>query len=88
LEKQTLQDLYLLNIQSIEQLARADPDDLYTKLEEITQKHHDPCVWDVFAAIIHEARTSQKTRWWEWTSVRKQKEILRSLCSHTKKRME
>jgi nucleotidyltransferase/DNA polymerase involved in DNA repair len=33
--KATLQDLYLLNIQSIEQLALADPDDLYTKLEEI-----------------------------------------------------
>lgn len=84
--KATLQDLHLLNIQSIEQLALADPDDLYTKLETITQKHHDPCVWDVFGAIIHEARTGQKTRWWEWTSVRKQKVALKPLCSHSKQR--
>ena len=83
--KATLQDLHLLNIQNIEQLALADPDDLYTKLEAITEKHHDPCVWDVFAAIIHEASTGEKTRWWKWTSVRKQKMVLHSLCSHRKK---
>lgn len=83
--KATLQDLYLLNIKTIEQLALADPDDLYTKIETITEKHHDPCVWDVFAAIIHEARTGQKTRWWEWTAVRKQKQTSHFLCSHSKK---
>src|SRR5579871_4957603 len=83
--KATLQDLYLLNIASIEQLALTNPDNLYTKLEAITKKHHDPCVWDVFAAIIHEARTGQKTRWWEWTSVRKQKVVLHPLCRHSKK---
>jgi Pathogenicity locus len=80
--KATLQDLYLLNIQTVEQLAIANPDELYIRLETITKKHHDPCVWDVFAAIIHEARTSQKSRWWEWTPIRKQKKIS---CIHSNK---
>ncbi|MBA2307551.1 Mitomycin resistance protein mcrB [Candidatus Dependentiae bacterium] len=84
--KATLQDLYLLNIESIEQLAVADPDVLYAKLEAITEKHHDPCVWDVFAAIIHEACTGQKSPWWEWTKIRKQKEVAGPLCAHRKKR--
>ena len=83
--KATLQDLHLLNIQTIEQLSKANPDELYTRLEAITKKHHDPCMWDVFAAIIHEARTGQKSPWWNWTAVRKQKQITHPLCSHKKK---
>ncbi len=83
--KAMLQDLHLLNIQSIEQLAKMDPDTLYTNLEVITKKHQDPCVWDVFAAAIHEARTGQKSPWWKWTPMRKQKEALRPLCIHKKK---
>lgn len=83
--KATLQDLHLLNIQTIEQLAFANPDDLYAKIESITEKHHDSCVWDIFAAIIHEARTGEKLPWWNWTSVRKQKQINHPLCNHKKK---
>ena len=83
--KATSQDLGLLNIKNVEQLALADPDELYTQLEMITGKHHDPCVWDVFAAIVHEARTGQKTPWWEWTPLRKKKVISNPLCAHNKK---
>ncbi len=83
--KATLQDLELLSIRSIEELATSDPDELYTRLETLTGKHHDPCVWDVFAAIIHEARTGQKSPWWDWTPIRKQKELIHSLCFHQKK---
>jgi len=61
--KAVLYDLHLLGITSIEQLAHADPDGLYTSLEEVTGVHQDPCVWDVFAAIIHEAQTGAR---WPW----------------------
>ncbi len=44
------------------------------RLQKITGQRHDPCVWDVFAAIIHEARTGIKQPWWEWTAVRKKRQ--------------
>lgn len=69
--KATLNDLLLLGIDSIEKLALSDPDELYMQLHVITQTKHDPCVWDVFAAIIHEAKTGEKKPWWEYTAVRK-----------------
>jgi nucleotidyltransferase/DNA polymerase involved in DNA repair len=67
----TQEDLFLLGITTIEQLARANPDELYERLQKITEKQHDPCVWNIFAAIIHEAKTGEKTRWWDWSSIRK-----------------
>jgi nucleotidyltransferase/DNA polymerase involved in DNA repair len=71
LGKATYKDLELLGISSVAELALADPDELYKRLQQLTGMYHDPCVWDVFAAIIHEAKTGEKTRWWEWTKVRK-----------------
>jgi hypothetical protein len=56
----TYKDLEILGIHSIQQLSKADPDELYSRLQEITGHPHDPCVWDVFAAIIHEAKTIQR----------------------------
>ena len=70
----TYEDLSQLGIQSIAELAQADPDELYIKLQRLTNRKHDPCVWDVFAAIIHEARTGEKQPWWEWTKVRKNRQ--------------
>jgi hypothetical protein len=67
----TLKDLELLGITTIKQLAKAEPDELYERLQQITGQRHDPCVWDVFAAIIHEARTGEKTNWYEWSEIRK-----------------
>jgi nucleotidyltransferase/DNA polymerase involved in DNA repair len=67
----TYQALCELGIHSIGQLAQADPDELYQRLQIIIQKKQDPCVWDIFAAIIHEAKTDEKTPWWQWTKVRK-----------------
>ncbi len=71
--KATFKDLEILGITSIQQLALADPDELYARLQSLTGQKHDPCVWDVFAAIIHEAKTGEKTPWWEWTKVRKKR---------------
>lgn len=78
----TLNDLELLNIKDVEQLVASDPDELYTLLEKITGVHQDPCVWDLFAAIIHEARTGQKSAWWKWTLVRKERQSIHPLCLH------
>jgi len=69
--KATLKDLEILGITRIQQLSTADPDELYARLQALTGQKHDPCVWDVFAAIIHEAKTGEKTPWWEWTKIRK-----------------
>lgn len=66
----TFKDLQQLNIYSITELAKADPSELYQRLQQITGQKHDPCVWDVFAAIIHEAQTGIKTSWWEWSKKR------------------
>ncbi|MCB1072042.1 MAG: Mitomycin resistance protein mcrB [Chlamydiia bacterium] len=53
------------------ELALQDPTDLFHRMEKMTGKRQDPCVWDVFAAIIHEARTGKITVLWEWTAKRK-----------------
>lgn len=69
--KATLKDLEILNILTVAQLAQQDPTYLFYELERLTQTRQDPCVWDVFAAIIHEAKTGEKTNWWDWTLNRK-----------------
>lgn len=71
--KATLGDLHLLGIETINQLKNKNPDELYEKLQQITGKYQDPCVWDVFAAIIHEAQTGEKLPWWHWSAIRKNK---------------
>jgi hypothetical protein len=70
----TYQDLIKLSITNIADLAKADPDELYIRIQEITKQKHDPCAWDVFAAIIHEAKTGIKEPWWQWTAVRKDRQ--------------
>ncbi len=67
-------DLTLLGISSVAQLARREPDALYTALERRTGQRQDPCVWDTFAAAIHQARTGQARPWWHYTPERKQRQ--------------
>lgn len=71
----TLKDLQLLGIESIIQLEKQTPDDLYRRLQQVTKTKQDPCVWDVFAAIIHEAQTGEKLPWWHWSKIRKNKGV-------------
>jgi nucleotidyltransferase/DNA polymerase involved in DNA repair len=61
--KATLADLHLLGIYSVKEL--------FHKMEKESGQRQDPCVWDVLAAIIHEAKTGERTAWWEWTAQRK-----------------
>jgi len=78
-------DLLRLGITSVEQLAQANPNDLYMRLEKITQAHQDPCAWDVLAAIVHEAQTGEKMPWWHWTPIRKKEQIISLICVHARK---
>jgi nucleotidyltransferase/DNA polymerase involved in DNA repair len=67
----TLKDLHRLGIERIDQLKGQNPEELYQRLQQITGVKHDPCVWDVFATIIHEAETGEKRPWWYWSRIRK-----------------
>lgn len=66
-------DLALLGIERIAQLARADADRLYLRLQQRTGTRHDPCVWDTFAAAIHQARGGDALPWWHFTRERKRR---------------
>lgn len=66
-------DLALLGVRSPAQLARHDPDRLYLRLQRITGQRQDPCVWDTFAAAIHQARTGEALPWWHFTAERKRR---------------
>lgn len=68
-----LRDFELLGITTVAELARADADSLYLRLQTLTGSDQDPCVWDTFAAAIHQARTGEATRWWDWTPIRKER---------------
>ena len=69
--KATLCDLKALGIDSIATLSRQNAEELYNRLQVITGVKHDICVLDVFAAIIHEAKTGEKKAWWHWSRQRK-----------------
>lgn len=69
--KAMLKDFELLGIKSVDQLAQRDPDLLYARIQQITAIRHDPCVWDTYAAAIHQARTGEALPWWAFTKIRK-----------------
>ncbi len=46
-----------LGISSIQQLAHADPNELFNRLAAITKQTQKSGLWDMFAAIIHKAKT-------------------------------
>jgi nucleotidyltransferase/DNA polymerase involved in DNA repair len=69
--KKMLEDFHKLGITSVKQLSRCDADDLYLRIQTLTQTRHDPCVWDTYAAAIHQAKTGEAFPWWEFTKIRK-----------------
>jgi nucleotidyltransferase/DNA polymerase involved in DNA repair len=76
-----LKDFELLGIASAKQLARCNADRLYTRIQKLTTTRHDPCVWDTYAAAIHQAKTGEALAWWEFTKVRKKRAAAgRFLC--------
>jgi hypothetical protein len=69
--KAALADFRLVGVASVEDLAGREADSLYRDLCQVTGQRHDPCVHDVFAATVHEARTGEAIDWWAFTPTRK-----------------
>jgi Pathogenicity locus len=71
----TLADFSLLGVRSVRDLARRTPERLYARLCKLTRTRQDPCVLDVFAAAIAQARNPRLPReqrqWWYWSRRRK-----------------
>ena len=72
--KAMLLDFEMLGISSVQHLAKQDPDELYTRLCVTTAVRHDPCVYDTFAAAIHQAKTGEALNWWAFTPLRKERQ--------------
>lgn len=70
----TLGYLRELGIDSVPELARQDADDLYVGLQHQRGIAFDPCLHDVFVAVILEARTGERRPWHEFTSARKDRQ--------------
>jgi hypothetical protein len=70
-----LADFELLGIQSVPQLARQDPQELYDNLCRRTKSRQDPCVLDTFRCAVAQARDPhlppEKCQWWYWSRLRK-----------------
>jgi nucleotidyltransferase/DNA polymerase involved in DNA repair len=70
-----LRDFELLGIRSIPQLAKAEPEKLYRRLERLTGQPQDICVLDVFRAAVAQARNprlpAEECQWWYWSRKRK-----------------
>ena len=64
-------DLLRLGVRCPEDLTGKDPDALYEELGRLDGVRHDPCVRDVFAAVIDHAETGEATPWWYFTPERK-----------------
>lgn len=70
-----LRDFELLKIRSVEQLARQNPQRIYSKLCRLTGKRMDICCLDVFRAAVAQARDprlpAEQCQWWYWSRRRK-----------------
>lgn len=67
----TAGDLIRLGIHRIDQLRGRDPLQLYRLLCHRDGVRHDPCVLDVFMALIHYAETGKAKPWHHYTATRK-----------------
>lgn len=71
----TRRDLDLLGVRTLDDLAAADPQELYDRLCAVTGQRHDPCVLDVFACAVAQARDphlpAARRDWFAWTPHRK-----------------
>ena len=67
-------DLRRLGVRSVRGLARRDPEQLYTRLCEITGQRQDPCVLYTFRCAVYAAQTDKPKpellKWWNLKSRR------------------
>lgn len=69
--KATAGDLRLLGIDEPQALIGRDPYALYDALCTITKQRHDPCMIDVFIAVVRFMEGAPSTPWWKYTPERK-----------------
>ena len=69
--------LIKLGITRLQDAAGRDPDEMYHELCAIDAKRHDPCVRDIFAAVVSHAEGGPARPWWEFTSERKARDAVR-----------
>ena len=60
-----------LGIEGPDDLIGSDPDEMYDRLCKQLGKRLDPCVRDVFQAVIHFSEGGPPRPWWEFTPDRK-----------------
>jgi hypothetical protein len=68
------EDLFKLGIARLRDVAGRDPDEMYHELCALDAKRHDPCVRDVFAAVVTYTEGGPARPWWEFTPQRKERE--------------
>ncbi len=73
----TAEDLLKLGVARLEDAAGRDPDEMYHELCALDARRHDPCVRDVFAAVVSYAEGGPAKPWWEFTPERKEREEAR-----------
>lgn len=69
--KATAGDLHLLGYERPDQLAGESPLEMYNRLCRVTGQRHDPCVLDVFMAIVGFINGDPPRPWWDYTADRK-----------------
>jgi hypothetical protein len=67
-------DLLKLGVGRLEDASGRDPDEMYHELCAVDGRRHDPCVRDVFAAVVFHAEGGPARPWWEFTPERKARE--------------
>ncbi len=69
--KAIARDLHLLNIQHPQDLIGKDAYKLHDELSRVTGEKKDPCVIDVFLAVIDFMEGGSPVPWWKYTAERK-----------------
>lgn len=73
----TLEDLALLGVRSVTELAEQDGTELYERLCHMAGVQHDVCCLDVFRCAVAQARDpelpDEQRNWWYWSRLRKKK---------------
>ena len=64
-------DLILLGVTSKADLIDRDPLEMYQDLSKLTGQRQDPCVLDVFMAVVDFANGAAARPWWKYTPKRK-----------------
>ncbi len=67
----TAADFVLLGLKRPADLVGRDPYELYERLSRLTRSKQDPCVLDVFMAVVDYVGGAPKRPWWKYTAERK-----------------